>query len=456
MSDRNEQLNGELNNPPEPEKIDLIKEKSDAVQEILSRTPVWMVRFGITLFFFLLVLILIASYFIKYPDVISGTAIVSAQEPPVPLLSKSTGKILSLFVKEKQRVNKGDVLLLIENPADYPAIKALKRELQCFSNLSNDSLPEDSVLSFFNKTASIYGDIQPVYAAFTQALIDYRSFLKIDVKKYKLEALTKQLCNYKSYYNGVEIQKHTVEQEYQLAQLKFRVDSSLAQSGTIAPLEFNALQSVYLDKKNSCQAMNTSLAQIKISIGELEKTRQEINMDYEQTKIKLQTQLTKSLESLNNQITIWEQTYLFIAPVDGVIALSNFRTKNQTVKAGEEVITVAPENTGALIARVKIAPYGSAKINVGQMVNVKLDNYPFEEYGILIGRVVSVSLVPNDASFLVEVNFPNGLKTSYGKQLDFNAQKLSSGIAEIVTRQRSLFERVFNKLEALVNRNIKN
>jgi len=62
-----------------PEKIEHIELRSDEVQEIMSYVPNWMIRWGITLIFILIALGIFITWFIKYPDVISGSATLSTK-----------------------------------------------------------------------------------------------------------------------------------------------------------------------------------------------------------------------------------------------------------------------------------------------------------------------------------------------------------------------------------------
>ena len=51
--------------------------RSDEVQEIISAVPSWMIRWGITLIFGLILMLVSLSWFIKYPDIIFGNAILT-------------------------------------------------------------------------------------------------------------------------------------------------------------------------------------------------------------------------------------------------------------------------------------------------------------------------------------------------------------------------------------------
>ena len=52
-----------------------IELRSEEVQEILTKVPNWMIRWGNTLFLFLIVLLLALSWLVKYPDIITSEAI---------------------------------------------------------------------------------------------------------------------------------------------------------------------------------------------------------------------------------------------------------------------------------------------------------------------------------------------------------------------------------------------
>ncbi len=83
---------------------------------------------------------------------------------------------------------------------------------------------------------------------------------------------------------------------------------------------------------------------------------------------------------------------------------------------------------------------------VGQKVFIKLDNFPYQQYGMLIGKVVNFSISPNsEGNYTVYVSLPNGTKTSYNKIFPFTQELL--GNAEIITEDLSVAERLFYKFK---------
>ena len=47
-----------------------IELRSEEVQEVMSHVPVWILRWGITVLFCIVIILLIGSYLFKFPDVL--------------------------------------------------------------------------------------------------------------------------------------------------------------------------------------------------------------------------------------------------------------------------------------------------------------------------------------------------------------------------------------------------
>jgi len=98
----------------------------------------------------------------------------------------------------------------------------------------------------------------------------------------------------------------------------------------------------------------------------------------------------------------------------------------------------------------------SGKVKAGQKVNIHLDNFPENEYGILRGRVQHISLVPAQTGtavyYAVEISLPNGLMTTYKKELPYlpNMQ----GQADIITEDLSLLERLVLPVKKILKESV--
>ena len=96
---------------------------------------------------------------------------------------------------------------------------------------------------------------------------------------------------------------------------------------------------------------------------------------------------------------------------------------------------------------------GIAKVSVGQKVDVKLNSFPFMEYGVLRGEVRSISEIPNQEGYVANIVFPEGLVSSFGTELTYIQEM--NGTAEIVTREMRLIHRFFQPLRSLLSNGVK-
>lgn len=139
-----------------------------------------------------------------------------------------------------------------------------------------------------------------------------------------------------------------------------------------------------------------------------------------------------------------------ISPVNGVVTFNQFWNLYQFIKKGEKVLTVVPPGKTRIVGKVALTVDGAGKVKNGQAVHVKISGYPFLEFGMVKGVVSSKSLVPQDNKYMLEVEFPNGMVTTYGKKLDYQPEM--TGTAEIVTEDVRLLERLINPIRYLITK----
>ncbi len=150
-------------------------------------------------------------------------------------------------------------------------------------------------------------------------------------------------------------------------------------------------------------------------------------------------------------ISEWEQKYLLSAPISGRVTYLQKFSKNQFINPNEAILSVVPDN-GRYIGKITLPVKGSGKVQPGQRVKIRLDHFPYQEYGTLEGIVGEVSLVPNEGNYLIAVSLNHQLKTSYNITIPFK-QHLS-GSASIITEDLSLLQRIFGHIIALFDKNI--
>ncbi|MCL2434806.1 MAG: HlyD family secretion protein [Lentimicrobiaceae bacterium] len=436
-----------------------IELKSPAVQEILGRPPRWIIRWGISIIFIVVAGLVVGSYFLKYPDILTANITVTTENLPVGLMARSSGRIDTIFVSEKQLVKKGDFIALIENPANFTDVMELKSLIT-----NEDKLPrpsgtpsnfEGDFLSPFSFLPSAQlGEIQPVYEAFVKNFRDYLFFLEMQFCAKKIAAIERQITQYQKIVAKTKTQIRFAESQLQSNKKLYAIDSALFVQKVISAAEFERARGTYLQELQSFENTKMSLDNLLLSIAQLEQSIFELQQqDLEQETQLLQT-LSSSFNQLQMQLAQWEQNYLLVSPIDGIVTLTKYWQHNQNIVAGEVLATIVPQHKTKIIGKIELPPRGAGKVKEGQFVNVKFDNYPYMEYGMIRVEIVHISLVPIDKEgqkyFVLEVVFPDSLVTNYGKALEFTQEM--TGIAEIITEDLRLLDRFLNPIKAVIKK----
>ncbi len=424
--------------------------RSEEVDEIMGKSPAWIISWGITVIFIVVAALLIGSYFFKYPDVINSTIVVTSENIPVTMVAKTSGKIERLFVKDKQFVNKNEVLALIENPTNYNDVVKLKQQLDSFKILTNSFKKYDSISYInFDKNYQL-GSLQTDYLGLLKNLLDYQIFIKMDYQHKKIKSIKQQIGKYYSLNSKLIKQNKLKSEELDITIIQYQRDSSLMNDKTISQVDFEKSKNMLLQQKYAFENTRTAIDNSSIQILQLEQSVLDIQQQYDEQKKQFELSIEQSFNNLFNQIKTWEQTYLIIAPINGTVTFNLYWSENQNVVAGDKVITIVPNVPTRMLGKILLPIQGSGKVKAGQRVNIKFINYPYMEYGMVRGVIKSISLLASDNNYTVEVDLPDGLKTNYGKVLDFNQEM--QGSAEIITEDIKLLERFLNPIKSLIKK----
>jgi HlyD family secretion protein len=183
--------------------------------------------------------------------------------------------------------------------------------------------------------------------------------------------------------------------------------------------EFELSKKSYNNSKLELQQVRLEQSQNIISLAEKNQLLQDYRIKREEERQNLASLLDETYLNLKAQINIWRNNYLLITPVEGTVSFTKFWSENQSVVKDEPVISIVPLEPGDFVGRINLRMQRSGKVTPGQTVNIKLSGYPYLEYGMVRGVVKSKSLVPASDAYIIEIDFPSGLTTLYGKKLDF-------------------------------------
>jgi len=400
-------------------------------------------RWGITLIFVVLIGLLVGSWFFKYPEILTAQIVVSTENLPFDVVAKTSGRIDTLLVAEKQNVTKNQILGILENTANTEDILTLENQLDTFSI--------NAICAF---RAFSLGELQPAYSAFLKSYEDYQFFIKTDYHSKKIKSIEKQKNIQQNILNQSYKTLNINKKQLETAENQFKIDTQLFNQKVMSAFEFETSKSVYFQAQQSFENANTGIENQKLSILQLEQAIFDLEQQKNEQLSQLKLALNTALDGLKAQIKTFKQTYFLTSQIDGIVTFTRYYQDNQNVTAGETILTIVPDKKQKIIGKIFLPPQRAGKVKIGQTVNVKFDDFPFMEYGMIKVEIKNIALVPivenGSRSYVLEVEFPENLITTYNKTLIFRQQM--QGTAEIITDDLRLLERFFNPIKAIFNK----
>ncbi|MGW8121119.1 HlyD family secretion protein [Roseivirga echinicomitans] len=419
-----------------------IELRSEEVQDILNRPPNWMIRWGNTVLISVIVLMFTLSYFIKYPDVILGRATISTETPPVFINSKVSGRMRALHVQNKGAVSEGQIIAEIENPIPSSSIDSLQKFLTAASLFLADS--SNQTFREF-KRIELY-EVSNDFSTLKNILEEYRSHLYDNVQAQQLNDLENKLSA------NIKLQEISIrEAELSKVDISYAKERYVMQEeeyklGLVSKLDFLSAQTAYNQSLKAEESIKKGLIQMELT---LEDYKSQIRSTVAEGKAKTKeyrNRIQELITLLENYITRWKTEFTIRAPIAGNLDYSGRIKVNQLINSGDQIFAIIPASE-QFETLVELPAQGFGKVQVGQKVKLKLDNYPYNEYGFVNGSISSLASLPNGDVYQVQVALDNGLITSYNSQLEYSPEMTAT--AEVITEDLRLIERLFNSLRSI-------
>lgn len=295
------------------------------------------------------------------------------------------------------------------------------------------------------------GEVESQFALFENSYIQYQ--LNKDLQPFSNEATANR-------YSISELNRRLVslqsQKDINTTELDFKAkdlqrSKTLFDKGVISAQDYENKQLDYAQSERNYKNFEASISQLREGISNAYKTSKGTEINRVKEELLLLKNVLQSFNQLKKAIKDWEYQYVLQSNMSGKVSFLNYWNTNQTVNQGDLVFTIIPSENASFIAKLKTPAQNSGKIKIGQQVNISLESFPEQEYGVLNGQVKNISVIPDTEGFyLIDVQLPSKLITSYKKEINFKQEM--RGTAEIVTEDLRLIERFFYKFRNVFNR----
>ncbi|MDB9491612.1 HlyD family efflux transporter periplasmic adaptor subunit [Dolichospermum circinale CS-534/05] len=406
--------------------------------------------------------------------------------------SAVTGTIVSVNVKEGETVKAGQVLVKMESEVMETEIQQIKAKLEGLKNrkaqleiLKNQVLMAINIQRQQNQSQSLekMAQVDQARQTFATRKSAY-TFQNLE----KLAQIDQMKQNVKSTQSNYRLVTSRLRRDVsEVARYRLLLEEGIIPNTKLVELEKIAEESQRLQEEAKFN-IQTARLRLKEQESSYQLLMNQFKSDIEQAKLRLQQEessyksamqggelaLLKSQEQfkdLQNQITSLQSEIMqtegqiislnlqlkqriIRSPIDGTIFELPIKKPGSVVQPGQMIAQIAPKNAD-LILKAHMASQHSGFVKVGMPVKIKFDAYPFQEYGILSGRITWISpnskIQENSANRLETYEVDIALENPYiqvgNKQIPLTPGQTAS--AEAIIRQRRVIDFVLDPFKKL-------
>jgi len=416
--------------------------RSEEVHEIITAVPAWIVQRGISLIFFILLLIILASAFIQYPDVVKSALKVNSLNAPKTVLAPKSGKLTQLLVHDGEMVKENQALGYLESTANAAEVLSISLTLKSVQQtLIDNREPLQATLPVNFRL----GELQGAYQQFYQEFLQFQATQANGYYMQRKAFLANELHDIQRLRQQILSQREVQHKEYRNAEEEYKRYQTLYNKKVISRSEYIQQENKYLAAAYPLQQSETALL---TNTGNYAAKEKEL-LELQHTVNEQQAKFLQALNQCLMDIDSWVVQHILRAPLNGKLSYAGIVQENQNVAANQEMFVINPGNTD-FFGEVQIPQYNMGKIRVGEKALVKLHSFPFEQYGMIRGTLSYVSdAAYRDSVFIAKIHFDQFENKDPKRKITLKNGMLAD--VEIITEESSLLQRFFRNLIKMIS-----
>lgn len=421
-----------------------MSERSGELDDIISSRPGFFERWGLWIFLIIVVALGSSAALIRYPDVVEAGAFLTATNAPKELVPRSGGRLVRLLAHNDDTVSAGAPVGWLESTAAPEEVLRLDTLLgACMRLMAGDRTEKASAL--FKMPFLRLGEVQAGYQQFVQAYQQFNDYLVNGYYIRRKLSMLADLDYLRRSHTALEEQQSLTRRDLALSQETFNADTSLFREKVISRQDMRDEESKLVGKHLSLPQLSASLLSNETEQVDKEREIAELEHSIGQQKAIFQ----EAVQTLKSQTEDWIRKYVLTAPVSGRVVFIVPLQTDQYIQEGRTVGYIDPPDS-RYYAQVNLGQTNLGKVSVGEKVQLRIDAYPYQEFGYLEGRLAYISKVPSDSGFLANIELTRGLTTRYGNLIQYKSGL--RGTALIITKEMRLGQRFYHSIVKATSR----
>ena len=336
----------------------------------------------------LMVTFVVWAHFTVLDEVTRGMGSVIPSQKVQMIQNLEGGILQEISVQENQIVNKGDILIRIDNEL------AASQYRDAFTKAAEN---EAAILRL---NAEIEGESKLVFPesfneADPQVLNDQKSIFRArqDQLQAELNVLRSQHSQKQQEIKEMQSRKAQLEQGLSLAKQQRDIAKPLVDQGVYPRVDYLALEREISSLQGDIDALRLAIPRIRQAANEASRRIEQRRAEFKAIALDERNSRRGELKSLQQIMAAGEDRVTrtdIRSPVRGTIKQINLNTIGGVVRPGESILEIVPLDDTLLI-EARIRPADIAFLHPGQKAMIKITAYDFSIFGGLDGVLEAIS-----------------------------------------------------------------
>lgn len=300
-----------------------------------------------------------------------------------------TGVVRAIHVRDGQQVKTGEVLIEID-----PTINGAERD-----RLEQELLQEKLATARLRAITSLKEDLNAAFVAPEGATAEQITMQQkmlanqVEEMRAKLSGIDKQIAQNEGNLAAVQSTIGKLNEAMPLLKKRYVMRHELAAKGYSSKLDALTAEQDLVEHQHELAVQQGRLAEASSGVAALREQKLQVEAEYRHKNLDDLTQAEQKVKNLQEQLVQAAQKYklqTLTAPVDGTVQQLAVHTEGGVVTPAQALLVIVPVDS-KLEIEAMVSNRDIGFVHDGQEVAIKVDTFNFTKYGLLHGRVESVS-----------------------------------------------------------------
>ena len=300
-----------------------------------------------------------------------------------------TGVVRAIHVRDGQHVKEGDKLIeldptMTEADQDHIRNDLVAAQLD-MARLHAELSDRDHAESIFQAPESARPDL----------IATQRQFLAKQIEEYRtrLDTLDRQRTQKEAERNTVAASIAKIEASQPILEQRLDILKTLSDKGLGSKITYLEALQLYTENQQELLVQKSRLNEAEAAVAAISAGRDQEAAEFQRKLFADLADAERKAAILSSDLVRAEKRtklQVLTAPVDGVVQQLAVHTIGGVVSPAQQLAVLVPSDSG-LEVEALVSNRDIGFVHPGQDAQIKVDTFPFTRYGLLEGRIISVS-----------------------------------------------------------------